>query len=944
MPIPKYLRTRHARLIGLVGLFGAVAVGGLYGIHQWNLAKTAVGLLDDAREARSEGRLKEAVSLYDQYFGMRPKDVEPKPEFALLLDKVAKTPRGRKRVFLTYDESLRQFPERDDLRRRLVDVALEIGRLPDAAEHLAKLNEAGVDDAWYWLQTARLNDATTRYAQAADACEAALRRDSSLLDASELLARLYHTRLDRTEDAERVLDLMASRSPKDPDVWTARARLRLEFRQPRRALDDLNKAFQLAPGQEDVLLSSGRCVLTLLHEGQDVADLKALAATGRKRLERGAELFPQNVEFPLVLSELEDALGRPAAALEALKSGLKSSPDDLQLKGRLAELLIAQSAFEDAEKLTASMEDGPFAKALNRYLDGRRQMAAGDWLAARQTLDAAAQEAAPFPQLFHHIALHQAECFRHLDQVEQEAAAYRRVLRADPASERARLGLASIAVREKRWNDAIAEYRELQHVPKAPEALARALLQRNEDLPTEARDWREFDVLLSRMRRDSANKTVVAELTATATAVRNAPATARHVASAPPTFTATSSADTPAAPAVSTKETSTISARLRVLVSSDRAKDALDLWKKSLRTSNPQQHLELTTDLVEAQLEQRDAISPAEPIEWLRRHDPKSFGTARLAARWLVTSNRADEAARVLDAATTGAAGDNVARQIGVLTLAWMLVDEAGRVAEASPQTSIRTESTQRDATIGLSRLGERLGRKHLTEKPENLLILTSWLSMKDQSERRWTFEPSEWADCVGSIRANPALVIHWTPQLSPAMTARVEGTISAAIQANLARLPLSVGLGDFEALLGRPQVAEQWYRAALRIEPNHVQTLNNLAWMTALRGSSLDEARGFIDRAISVAGNEARLIDTRGCVLLARKDAAAALRDFETSLRMHPGPMVAFHLARARAARGDAKGAAEAMRTILDEGHTGEDFHPLERPSFEELKLRLKL
>jgi tetratricopeptide (TPR) repeat protein len=930
MTLPTILRSRAVRIGLCVGAVGAVALGGLFGFHKYQLARTADRLLVEARTAQADGRQKEAAGLFEQYFGLRPDDREPKAEYAAALDATLTSLRGRRRVFMTYEDALRNAPQRDDLRRHLVTVALEIGRLPDATEHLARLKEGGLDDGWYWLQMARLHDAQAQYAQAADACETSLRRDSSQLGALELLARIYRTRLDQAEASDRILELMVERDPKDGRAWATRARLRMEFRDPRRALEDFEQATALLPEDAGIQLDAGRCGIAVLKSGDIARDkVDPLVEKTRQRLGRAAQLSPENTDVMLTQAELESSLARPAAAIDALRNARKAAPDDERLKMRLAELLLAQSEFSEVESLIESLPDEPLTRALKTYLTGRKQMGSGDWQTARQTLDVAASEASAHPSLANQIALHQAECFRRLNQFEQEGATYRRVLRNDPRSEPARLGLAALAVRERRWNDAISEYRDMAYLPRAVEALARSILQRNQGLPQDSRDWREFDKLIANMQSDPSTKAAAAELGTAATAIRK-----RSTDVALPVSTAL--ADKPIDRRGSSDDRSAPSPtieKIRGLILSNRSSDALVLWQKSLRTTDAKQHVATTVAFIHAQLESPGSQPAVEPVEWLQRHDPDSFETARLTARWLVVANRSDEAARVLDAWATSAKGSRSGRGVGVMTLAWQLADEAERLHEPAKRT----------ATIGLTRLGERHCREYLVEHPEHLLLAAAWLAVQDQSDQRLMFDSADWSRFETELRSAPTGAIRWVTQLSPAMVARVEATVSAAIQANLARVPLSAGLADFEALLGRYEVAEQWHRAVLRNDANHVQTLNNLAWLLALRGVSLDEARALIDRAIASGGNEARLIDTRGCVLLAKKDLAGATRDFEASLRLQPGPVTAFHLARARLAKGDAAGADAAIRMILDEGHDATDFHPLERPAFEAMERKLK-
>jgi tetratricopeptide (TPR) repeat protein len=305
--------------------------------------------------------------------------------------------------------------------------------------------------------------------------------------------------------------------------------------------------------------------------------------------------------------------------------------------------------------------------------------------------------------------------------------------------------------------------------------------------------------------------------------------------------------------------------------------------------------------------------------------------------------------------AAANAANTERNRSAALLALTWHLLDE--QTARLAPGPSGRERTTSDVPTqsvpdqhpttssvpcVALQRLGDRLVRKHLTEEPERLLMLTTFLALEEQPPQRFNTGEHAWSELRAAIVDEPSLILRWTPRLSSNAIQRLEAVAAAVVSSSPAPTTLAVSLADFEALLGRYQVAEKWYRHVLKTEPKHVQTLNNLAWMLGLREKSLDEAQALIDRAIKVAGNEPRLLDTRGVVALARKENDKALRDLENSLRHQPGPVTALHLARARLQKGDQAGAKEALRLILADGMTEAHFHPLERPTFEALRRAL--
>ncbi len=123
-------------------------------------------------------------------------------------------------------------------------------------------------------------------------------------------------------------------------------------------------------------------------------------------------------------------------------------------------------------------------------------------------------------------------------------------------------------------------------------------------------------------------------------------------------------------------------------------------------------------------------------------------------------------------------------------------------------------------------------------------------------------------------------------------------------VDARLELAQLAIAAGDLDTAI-------EQYRRVLERDDNNAVALNNLAMLLA--GTSPDEALGYADRALELKPEDTAYIDTKGTVLMAKGDYAAAV---ELLAKAHAGstdPSIAFRYAKALAHNGD-EGAARRV------------------------------
>ncbi|MGE4056607.1 MAG: tetratricopeptide repeat protein, partial [Vicinamibacterales bacterium] len=114
----------------------------------------------------------------------------------------------------------------------------------------------------------------------------------------------------------------------------------------------------------------------------------------------------------------------------------------------------------------------------------------------------------------------------------------------------------------------------------------------------------------------------------------------------------------------------------------------------------------------------------------------------------------------------------------------------------------------------------------------------------------------------------------------------------------------LMSSLGVMALTAKKLDVAEKWFRKAADAQPRNPATLNNLAWTLALRKNP--ESVGLAERALTIAPDNAAMLDTLGFVHLELGQPDRALAPLQRAVELVPGsPSARIHLARALVATG---------------------------------------
>jgi len=123
-------------------------------------------------------------------------------------------------------------------------------------------------------------------------------------------------------------------------------------------------------------------------------------------------------------------------------------------------------------------------------------------------------------------------------------------------------------------------------------------------------------------------------------------------------------------------------------------------------------------------------------------------------------------------------------------------------------------------------------------------------------------------------------------------------GILEPAVQKNPSDVGASLDLAHALITAGRLADAKQQYRRVLKIQPANPNALNDLSYLMAESGESLDEALAMAQKGAQVATDQTlknSLQDTMGSIYMKKNMYANALQSFQAAVNNDPGSMT-FH------------------------------------------------
>jgi tetratricopeptide (TPR) repeat protein len=472
-------RRLNLRLLTVTLIIAVTLAGGVHWLHGYQVQRNAGDLLARADRAEEQGDPAAARDFLERYVLLAPQDSAVQARLGLLLDRTASSPRERMAAFFLLEKVVRREPERHDVRRQLVRVAIAVRRHGDARDHLQTLLEASPNDPELEELLAQCEEASAQFARAAECYAQVVRHDPHRIDSYVRRAVLLRQRLSRPEGGDEVMNQLIAANPKSVAAYLARARYRRQYHTAAQAAEDVAYVQQhLAPDDADVLLAA--------------AELDAVQGNyeqARQTLGRAIKLHAQDARLKQQMARLELQEGRRAEAADFARDALPALGNDPQTLWNAADLLIDVREFAEARTLMTRLEKIGVPAPLD-YLRARLSLAEERWAEARRLLERARPGLANVPDLLLKAHLLLAHCYQRLSNPDLRIAAYRAALEVDGTNVAARLGLAAAVAAVGQNDEAIALCTQIaSRAPEAQLLAVRLRVQRELRLPPATRKW-----------------------------------------------------------------------------------------------------------------------------------------------------------------------------------------------------------------------------------------------------------------------------------------------------------------------------------------------------------------------------------------------------------------------------------------------------------------------
>ena len=462
---------------------------GILVVHRIQINRSSRVQLELANRAVANGDVAKAEECLRLVLGYEPNHSAARTTYGLLIASRARSPDDRLRAMGMLEHALRLDPDRTDVRRRVVELAMSLELFAVAQTNLTILvgrseptdQSTGTDwtpeDGELLELLAQCSERRHDYVKASLWYKSAITRAAERIDTYVRRSDLLRKRLGDANEADRVMDApetkdgLIAANGRRAAAYLERARYRQRY-EIEGSDQDIARALELGETDADVLLTA---VAFAMARG----DL-TLAS---RHLTIGLEHDPGNWRLTDAMAGIHRRSGKLNLAKACLGRGIEASADSQgrsRLMWVLADLLIDEGQWTDAKDLIARLGKERVVPELLSYLGARIKVGESRWLEASSELEAIYPRLAGKSALTYQIALLLGQCYEHLGDIDRRYGAFWRAVTLEPQGIPGRLGLAAALAAMGKLDDALGFYRSLiGKSPIAGPALARLLIVRD---------------------------------------------------------------------------------------------------------------------------------------------------------------------------------------------------------------------------------------------------------------------------------------------------------------------------------------------------------------------------------------------------------------------------------------------------------------------------------
>jgi tetratricopeptide (TPR) repeat protein len=310
----------------------------------------------------------------------------------------------------------------------------------------------------------------------------------------------------------------------------------------------------------------------------------------------------------------------------------------------------------------------------------------------------------------------------------------------------------------------------------------------------------------------------------------------------------------------------------------------LSLAGKQLNTltRNPQASIEYLYTYGDFLLNQDRIVEANDIADRLDVQDADHFATAFLRARLQKVSGNSQRATTLILAwkdsqlGKLGQGSDSV-QKAEVLAKAGSALSELGADVEAE---DILRESFELDATRGANYVRSLAKSEDQNAKQSAIRYLL------DKLKKEKTPEVARLLAGLLSVGSIPE-----------ELAEQGDEALSAIGSSNENNAELLLSIADMWLAQKKSNKAIDAYRKIVKLKPNDVVALNNLAILLGEQSDGTTEALSLIDQAIRIAGNQPLLLDSKAAILMLANRVDEAIPILEIAASATEDPRVLFHL-----------------------------------------------